>query len=202
MHGLRAWQHLLLSSPHVVTVFTDHKNLTYYRHAQRITRRVARYLGELADYHIILKHKLGAMNRADRLSRRPDYDTGEQDNQDIVVLPEKLFALATELLFLEQELWKAQETHKEQIKELQKEFMIDIVEEKAFYQGRLVVPNNEEIKRKVLQQCHDHGLAGHLGIANTILTVTREFWWPEVRKFATAYVRGCGVCQSSKAGTT
>ena len=41
IHGLRAWRHILLSSPHVVTIYTDHKNLTYYRHAQRITRHMA-----------------------------------------------------------------------------------------------------------------------------------------------------------------
>jgi hypothetical protein len=175
MHGLRAWRHLFLSLPHVVTVFTDHKNLTYYRHAQQITQRVARYLGELADYHIVLKHKPGAMNCADGLLRRSDYDTGENDNQDIIVLPEKLFALATELLSLEQELWEAQKTHRKQMEQLQKEHSIDMVEGKAFYQGRLVVPDNEEMKRKVLQQCHDHGLAGHPGIMNTILAVTREF---------------------------
>jgi hypothetical protein len=142
------------------------------------------------------------MNRADGLLRRPDYDTGENDNQDIIVLPERLFALAMELLSLEQELWEAQETYKEQIEQLKKEYSIDIIEKKAFYQGRLVIPDDEEMKRKVLQQCHDHGLAGHPGITNTILAVTREFWWPEVRKFTTAYVRGCGICQSSKAGTT
>ena len=38
IHGLRAWRHILLSSPHVITIYTDHKNLTYYRHAQRIAR--------------------------------------------------------------------------------------------------------------------------------------------------------------------
>ena len=38
IHGLRAWRHILLSSPHVVTIYMDHKNLTYYRHAQRIAR--------------------------------------------------------------------------------------------------------------------------------------------------------------------
>jgi hypothetical protein len=36
IHGLRAWCHLFLSSPHVLMVYTDHKNLTYYRHVQRI----------------------------------------------------------------------------------------------------------------------------------------------------------------------
>ena len=41
IHGLRAWCHLFLSSPHVVTIYMDHKTLTYYRHAQRIMRHVA-----------------------------------------------------------------------------------------------------------------------------------------------------------------
>ena len=30
--GLTHWRHLLLSSPHVTTVLTDHKNLEYYCH--------------------------------------------------------------------------------------------------------------------------------------------------------------------------
>jgi hypothetical protein len=68
IHGLRAWRHLFLSSPHIITILTDHKNLTYYRHVQRITQHVARYLGELAEYNFVLQHKLGAQNRADRFS--------------------------------------------------------------------------------------------------------------------------------------
>ena len=68
IHGLRAWCHILLSSPHVVTIYTDHKNLMYYRHAQRIARRVARYLGELADYNFVLVHKPGTSNHVDHLS--------------------------------------------------------------------------------------------------------------------------------------
>ena len=32
--------------------------------------------------------------RADALSRRPDYDQGEDDNRDVVVLPNKLFIRA------------------------------------------------------------------------------------------------------------
>jgi hypothetical protein len=107
---------------------------------------VARYLGEMVDYHIVLKHKPGATNRADGLSRRPDYDTGENDNQDVVVLPEKLFALAMELLSLEQELWEAQVMHKEQLEQLRKEYTMDVIEGKVFYQGRLVVPNDEDMK--------------------------------------------------------
>ena len=34
--GLRNWQHLLAGSPHEVMVWTDHANLQYYRHPQKI----------------------------------------------------------------------------------------------------------------------------------------------------------------------
>jgi hypothetical protein len=146
IHGLRAWHHLFLSSPHILTVYTDHKNLTYYWHTQRITRCMARYLGELADYHLTLVHKPGAQNRVDVLSRRPDYDTGGKDNEDVIVLPEHLFTNAAEILSLEQQVCEAQEEHKEQIEELRKEFAMDAIEGKEFYRGRLVVPDKEELK--------------------------------------------------------
>lgn len=34
--GLRNWRHLLAGSPYKVTVWTDHTNLQYYRHPQKI----------------------------------------------------------------------------------------------------------------------------------------------------------------------
>ena len=36
IHGLHAWRHILLSTPHIITIYTDHKNLTFYRSAHRI----------------------------------------------------------------------------------------------------------------------------------------------------------------------
>ena len=53
---------------------------------------------ELADYDLTLKHKPGKENKiADALSRRPDYDTGENDNKGIVILPETMFIKSTTL---------------------------------------------------------------------------------------------------------
>jgi hypothetical protein len=45
---------------------------------------------ELADYHIQLVYKPGAMNRADALSQRPDL-VPEEDNELVIVLPNHLF---------------------------------------------------------------------------------------------------------------
>ncbi len=42
---------------------------------------------ELAEYHFILHHKPGALNKkADLLSCRDDHDQGKDDNGDIIVL--------------------------------------------------------------------------------------------------------------------
>jgi hypothetical protein len=133
IHRLRTWRHILLSSLHIITIYTDHKNLTYYRHAQRIAQRVARYLGELADYHFVLVHKPGISNHADHLSRRPDHDTGTDDNEDTMVLPPNLFTNAVDMLSLEQEIYDAQKEHKRQIDEIRKEYPLDQVEGQWFY---------------------------------------------------------------------
>jgi hypothetical protein len=202
IHGLRAWRHLFLSSPYVITILTDHKNLTYYRHVQRITRRVARYLGELAEYNFVLKHKPGTQNRADGFSRRPDLETGERDNEDVLVFPERLFVQAVDILSIEEVVKKAQEERQEQIEKWRKEFATDTINEDEYYQGRLVVPEDRDLQRQILERCHDHQLAGHPGIVNTIRAVMKDFWWPNVRKFTEAYVRGCAICQSTKPITT
>jgi hypothetical protein len=41
---LAHWRHLLLGAKHQVVVWTDHNNLTFYRHPQTISSRVARYI--------------------------------------------------------------------------------------------------------------------------------------------------------------
>jgi hypothetical protein len=100
---------LLLSSPFQMTVVTDHTNLQYYWQLQKINQRVARYLGDLAEYNFKLVHKPGRLNRADHLSQRPDYDEGKEDNVEVQVLQDHMFANAVVSLDIEQEVYNTQE---------------------------------------------------------------------------------------------
>jgi hypothetical protein len=53
----------------------------------------------LSEYNFEICHIKGTANgRADALSQRPDYDQGQEDNQNITVLPERVFARAMEVL--------------------------------------------------------------------------------------------------------
>ena len=63
-----------------------------------------------------------------RNTRRPDYDTGASDNEDVTVLPPHLFINATNMLSLNQEVFKAQEDHPKQVEELHKGYPLDQVE--------------------------------------------------------------------------
>jgi hypothetical protein len=88
INGLENWRYLLAGAKHPVLVISDHKNLTYWKDGHNIGRRVARWVGILADYNITIEHRPGTTNRADPLSRRPDLDDGSRDNQNIIVLPD------------------------------------------------------------------------------------------------------------------
>ncbi len=90
--ALRNWRPFLAGSPHIITVHTDHVNLQYWRQPHKISRRIAREVAELAEYNVVLRHIPGKANgRADTLSRRPDYDQGTHDNENVTVLPDVLF---------------------------------------------------------------------------------------------------------------
>ena len=49
------------------------------------------------------------------------------------------------------------------------------VEGHWFYKEWPVVPDKQELQWSILQQYHDHELAGHPGIANTTVAVVHEY---------------------------
>jgi hypothetical protein len=101
IEGLKRVQHLVMGSPHKLTIYTDHDNLCYYRHPQKLNRRVARYIVFLADFDFELVHLPGKRNQVDPLSRRPDHDDGSTDNEETTALSNELFARAIEITILE-----------------------------------------------------------------------------------------------------
>src|SRR5271170_3219221 len=99
VRALTDWRHYLVGSPHVVTVLSDHRNLTYFRTTQKLNRRQARWSLFLSDYNLQLVHMPGTqMIQSDALSRRPDHCPDEDtDNEDRTLLPEDLFIKSLDL---------------------------------------------------------------------------------------------------------
>jgi len=90
---LRNWWMWLAGAKHRIKIFSNHMNLQYWKDPRKISRRIAREVLELSEYDFEIHHLPGKINRrADTLSRRANYDQGEEDNGDMTVLPEDLFA--------------------------------------------------------------------------------------------------------------
>jgi hypothetical protein len=200
--GLTHHRHLLLSSPFPTTVFTDHKNLEYYRHPRHINRRVACYIPQLADYNFTLIHFPGTANKADALSRRPDYPQGEEDNDNITVLPPHLFARATSFSSIDDRTHACQLQQNSLLKQWATTFPLKIIDDLYWYGDRLVVVDDLPLRRGVISLYHDSPTAGHPGISNTTWTIARDYWWPNMKQTITDYVKGCHLCQSRKNNPT
>jgi hypothetical protein len=99
VNALDHWRPYLTRSPHKIIIYSDHQNLLYWKEPHKISRRVAREVLMLSEYNFEIRHIKGTANgRANALSRRPDYDQGHEDNQNITVLPEQIFVQAMEVL--------------------------------------------------------------------------------------------------------
>ncbi|KAJ9519231.1 hypothetical protein QJQ45_017892 [Haematococcus lacustris] len=64
--------------------------------------------------------------------------------------------------------------------------------------GRVVVPDDAALRKKVIHTMHDTRSAGHLGMTKTLEQVTRWFTWPGVSEDVKSYVRSCHSCQVNK----
>ena len=88
MKALYYWRPYLVWTKEPFTILTNHANLTYWKAPRKLDRRHARWHADLEEYDFEMVHIPGSTNGpADALSRPPGTDKGENDNQDIVMIP-------------------------------------------------------------------------------------------------------------------
>jgi hypothetical protein len=196
VNALDHWRPYLAGSPHKIIIYSDHQNLLYWKEPHKISRRVAREVLMLSEYNFEIRHIKGTVNgRADALSRRPDYDQGQEDNQNITVLPEQVFVRAMEVL--------PENTNQEEstLKPWIDPHQLKQHQGVWYKDGRRVVTGDIEAKRYIIQSHHDSPVHGHPGISKTIQLTERLYWWPRMRVDITEYVKGCADCQRHKVNT-
>jgi Integrase zinc binding domain/RNase H-like domain found in reverse transcriptase len=191
---LRFWRYLLIGSPHKVMVWTDHANLQYYRHPQKVNRRVARYIAVLGDYNLELKHLPGTKNHADGLSRRPDHDQGGEDNNAVTALPDELFARVISDVAFDEQIRRQQKEHLEKIEGWKDKYNLKHLDGNWWKGTALVVTGGEHMWKTIAELYHDSPTAGHQGIFKTIGMTKRDYWWPTMWEYLKKYIQGCGTC--------
>ena len=67
---------------------------------------------------------------------------------------------------------------------------------------RIVVPENKEIRDKVVQELHSIPYSVHLGIQRTLGKVRKSFFWKGMSGHVREFVENCPVCQMEKSDHT
>lgn len=67
------------------------------------------------------------------------------------------------------------------------------------FKGKVVVPDDSELRTFIISQCHDPPLAGHPGWHPTLKRVESHFFWDTMRFDVYQYVMHCEMCQRNKA---
>lgn len=67
-----------------------------------------------------------------------------------------------------------------------------------YLDNRILVPDDDDLKRRILESCHDAPTSGHPGREQTREMVRRQYTWPAMTQFVHRYVDSCDTCQRNK----
>jgi hypothetical protein len=68
-----------------------------------------------------------------------------------------------------------------------------------WYNGRLCVPNIDELKQLILKEAHDTPYSIHPGGMKMYQDLKEQFWWHGMKREIAFYIARCDVCQRVKA---
>jgi len=178
---LEAWRHFLEGARLKFEIWTDHKNLEYFMSSQNLNRRQARWALYLSRFNFTLKHVPGSkMGKADRLSRRSDWEEGgEGDNEERTLLkPEWVQRIQAGEVIVEridilEKIRKSEAKDDEVIKAVEeiKKAGVKMLRDEEWREedglmlkkGKVYVPKDEALRVEIIRLHHNTPMGGHGG---------------------------------------
>ena len=192
-------------------MYTDHKSLKYILTQKELNLRQRRWLEHIKDYDMKLHYHPGKANVvADALSHKSHVNTlmtgglPKELAEDLCelcleIVPRGYVAALEIQSTLMDKIREAQKTDKEiaEIKERMskgkaKGFRED-EHDTLWFEDRVYVPNNAEIRKLILQEAHDSPYTIHPGNTKMYLDLKERFWWTGMKKDIAEYVDICDV---------
>jgi transposase InsO family protein len=160
------------------------------------------------------------MGKPDALSRQADHGSGQGDNDNLTLLAPELFrihALAGVRLEGEErnilrevrrslKVDNQEESVAKAARELRKDNSRGTVKSAEWsksdgllmFRGKIYVPKDKDLRRRIVEQHHDTRIAGHAGRFKTLELVACNYWWPQMSHYIGMYVKHCDLCNRTK----
>ena len=201
VNSLMVWRHYLLGKD--VTVYTDHKPLKFFDSQKKLSGRQARWSELLQDFKPKIVYKPGKTNVvADALSRSPVYANNTTTTTTISV-DDPLFVSITSAYKNDKKLSVILNMlrNPDSFRNSKTLVGFSLHNDLILKDNLIYIPDDAEIKKKILQDCHDSLTAGHFGLDRTYDLLRRNYCWPGMKRDADLFVKSCDICQRTKQST-
>ncbi|KAK1625858.1 hypothetical protein QYE76_000173 [Lolium multiflorum] len=212
--ALKVWRHYLMGNR--CEIYSDHKSLKYIFTQKELNMRQRRWIELIKDYDMEIHYHPGKANVvADALSRLPcqlNFMIAEEQPSLYQEFEQFRLELVSEGFLASIEL---QPTLISQIKEAQKgNASIDGIKSQIaagkapgftqdeegilWYNGRLCVPADSELKQVILKEAHDTLYSIHPGGTKMYQDLKEQFWWHGMKREIGSYIAKCDIVGESK----
>ena len=202
--ALKIWPHYLYGEKCII--FTDHKSMKYLLTQKDLNLRQRRSLELFKDYdYIIDYHPEKANVVADALSRKMISALSLKDCDWRFDYDGALLAQLRVILDLKQMIVNAQkdDTKLQEMVQLvstggKTNYAID-ESRGLLYKSRLCVPNDMDLRKKILYESHNTVFTMHPGGNKMYQDMKQYYWWRGMENDIFEYVSKCLTCQQVKA---
>lgn len=213
VHACKHWRYYLHGNQ--FQCVTDHSTLRHLLSQPEVTNsRRVRWLEQLQEYDMEIVYQPGKSNPADALSRlcllhaTPYGYQVVANGWPVRCAPRarapgagaRLCAMATAAVTLDPALKQRFLTAYPLDKSCQSFFKGSLLYIGEPSHQRLYVPDDADLKRALMRECHEAPYSAHPGVERTLRLLARRFYWPGMTRDVRAYVRGCVQCHVNKYG--